>query len=98
MPEWLLRRLEKAMRKALLCKLNIHHEWHVEHADDGGPCSRCRRCGKDDDDRAGGRRGGEFSKWLGLSGWLGPTGGGGWVRQCLSSVTRFADAVQGFVE
>jgi hypothetical protein len=77
LPEWLLQRLEKAMRKALLCKLNIKHDWHVEHAEDGSPYSRCRRCGKDDVDRGGGRRGGEFSRWLGLSGWLGPTGGGG---------------------
>ena len=77
MPEWLLQRLEKVMRKALLCKLNIQHDWHVEHAEDGSLYSRCRRCGKGDDDRGGGRRRGEFSRWLGLSGWLGPTGGGG---------------------
>ncbi len=63
------------MRKALLCKLNIQHDWHVEH-EDGSPYSRCRRCGKDDDGRTGGRRG-EFSRWLGFSGWLGPNGGGG---------------------
>jgi len=71
LPEWLLQRLEKAMLKALLCKLNIQHDWHVEHAEDGSLQSRCRRCGEDDDDRRGGRRGGEFS------GWLEPVGGGG---------------------
>jgi hypothetical protein len=56
------------MLKALLCKLNIHHQWHVEHAEDGSLYKRCRRCGKDDDERQ--RGGGEFS------GWAGPVGGG----------------------
>ncbi|TLM73120.1 hypothetical protein FDW81_10600 [Pseudarthrobacter sp. NamB4] len=64
------------MRKALMCKLNIHHAWHVEHSEDGSLYSRCRRCGKDAAYRGGGRRGGEFSRWLGLSGLLGPTRGG----------------------
>lgn len=54
---------EKAMLKALLCKLNVRHDWHVEHADDGSIYRRCRRCGKDDDDRAVG--GGNFSHWAG---------------------------------
>ncbi len=44
----------------LMCKLNIRHEWHVEHAED---YKRCRRCGKDDDERT--RGGGNFSHWAG---------------------------------
>ena len=55
------------MIQALLCKLNIRHEWHIEHTDDGGVYKRCMRCGKDDD--RGGGRGGDFS------GWVGPAGG-----------------------
>ncbi|MFJ5859901.1 hypothetical protein ACIQCM_00600 [Pseudarthrobacter sp. NPDC092439] len=49
------------MIQALLCKLNIRHEWHLEHADDGVVYKRCRRCGKDDDERN--RGGGNFSAW-----------------------------------
>ena len=56
------------MIQALLCRLNIRHEWHIEHTDDGGVYKRCLRCGKDDD-RGGGGKGGDFS------GWVGPAGG-----------------------
>jgi len=49
--------------KALLCKLNIRHDWHVEHADDGALYRRCKRCGKDDDGRDGTR--GNFGAWAG---------------------------------
>ena len=56
------------MIQALLCKLNIRHEWHIEHTDDGGMYKRCMRCGKDDD-RGGGGKGSDFS------GWVGPAGG-----------------------
>jgi hypothetical protein len=42
------------MIKALLCKLNIRHDWHIEHTDDGALYRRCKRCGKDDDRRRGG--------------------------------------------
>ena len=38
------------MLKMLLCKLNVGHDWHVEHNDDGGRYRRCRRCGKEDRD------------------------------------------------
>jgi hypothetical protein len=55
------------MLQALMCKLNIRHEWHIEHAEDGSLYKRCLRCGKDDDQR--GRGGGDFS------GWIGPAGG-----------------------
>jgi hypothetical protein len=55
------------MIQALLCKLSIRHEWHLEHADDGTVYRRCRRCGKDDDERGEGRRG-DFSAWVGPSG------------------------------
>lgn len=57
------------MIQALLCKLNIRHDWHVEHADDGSVYRRCRRCGKDDDSGGGGS-GGNYSAWIG------PTAGG----------------------
>ena len=59
---------EAAMIQALLCKLNIRHEWHLEHAGDGAVYRRCRRCRKDDDQRGEGSRG-DFSAWVG------PTGG-----------------------
>ncbi|GAB3550861.1 hypothetical protein GCM10027404_18890 [Arthrobacter tumbae] len=42
------------MLKALLCKLNIKHDWHIEPADDGTLYTRCKRCGKDDESGAGG--------------------------------------------
>lgn len=54
------------MIQALLCKLNIRHDWHVEHAEDGTMYRRCRRCGKDDDERSKGH-GGDFSSWAGPS-------------------------------
>ena len=31
--------------------LNIRHEWHVEHAEDGSLYGRLLRCGKNDDER-----------------------------------------------
>lgn len=37
------------MLNSLLCRFNIRHDWHTEHADDGTLYRRCRRCGKDDD-------------------------------------------------
>ncbi len=58
------------MLKALLCKLNIQHQWHVEHTEDGSLYKRCLRCGKDDDSGGGGG-GGNFSAFIG------PVGGGG---------------------
>ena len=35
-------------QKPLLCRLNIHHHWRVEHAPEGGNYRRCTKCGKDD--------------------------------------------------
>ena len=35
------------MLTVMLCKLNLHHRWHVEHNDDGGLYKRCLHCGKD---------------------------------------------------
>ena len=58
-----LDRSEKLMLKALLCKLNIQHDWHTEHADDGALYRRCKRCGKDDDSEGGGT--GTFGAWAG---------------------------------
>ena len=34
--------------KPLLCRLNIHHHWRVEHAPEGGNYRRSTECGKDD--------------------------------------------------
>ena len=59
---------EKVMLKALMCKLNIRHEWHVEHTEDGSRYRRCRLCGKDDD-RGGGGTGAPGA-------WAGPAGMG----------------------
>ena len=63
-----LARSEKTMLKALLCKLNIQHDWHVEHTEDGSLYKRCKRCGKDDD-RGGGGTGAPGT-------WAGPAGMG----------------------
>lgn len=46
-------RSELVMIQALLCKLSIRHDRHVEHADDGGLYRRGRRCGKDDSSGGG---------------------------------------------
>lgn len=50
----------------LLCRLNLRHQWHLEHTDDGGVYKRCLRCGKDDD-RGGGGTGGSGT-WAGIAG------------------------------
>ena len=34
--------------KPLLCRLDIHHQWRLEHAPEGGNYRRCAKCGKDD--------------------------------------------------
>lgn len=34
--------------KPLLCRLNLHHDWRVEHAPEGGNYRRGAKCGKDD--------------------------------------------------
>ena len=31
----------------LLCRLNLHHQWHLEFTEDNQRYSRCLRCGKD---------------------------------------------------
>ena len=54
------------MLKTWLCKLNLQHEWHIEHADDGALYKRCKRCGKDDDRGGGGA--GSFGVWAGPAG------------------------------
>lgn len=44
-------RTEMAMLQKMMCKLNLHHHWHVESAEDGsGRYRRCTRCGKYDRD------------------------------------------------
>jgi hypothetical protein len=43
------------MLQILMCKLNLHHDWHVESSEDGsGRYRRCMRCGKYDRDRNAG--------------------------------------------
>ncbi|MFE4469044.1 hypothetical protein ACFRFH_09505 [Leifsonia sp. NPDC056824] len=37
-------------RKPLLCRLNIHHHWHLESTPDGDRYMRCSKCGKDRDE------------------------------------------------
>lgn len=56
------------MIQALLCKLNMRHEWHLEHTEDGRLYKRCLRCGKDDA-RGGGGTGAPGT-------WAGPAGMG----------------------
>jgi hypothetical protein len=34
-------------RRPLLCRFNVHHDWHGESTPDGGRYVRCTRCGKD---------------------------------------------------
>jgi len=43
-------------RKPLLCRLNLHHKWHTEHAAGSGSYRRCSKCGKDDPGRFDGAR------------------------------------------
>ena len=31
----------------LMCRLNLHHRWHLEFTEDNQRYSRCLRCGKD---------------------------------------------------
>ncbi len=45
------------MLKALMCKLNLRHAWHIESNEDGGRYRRCSRCGKYD------TRGGGSGDW-----------------------------------
>ncbi len=51
------------MFQALLCKFNVHHEWHTEHAEDGALYKRCLRCGKDGDTGDGADDGWALKKW-----------------------------------
>jgi hypothetical protein len=32
--------------RTLLCRLNLHHDWHQESTEDGARFKQCRRCGK----------------------------------------------------
>lgn len=52
------------MLKALLCKLNLRHDWHIETTDDGGRYRRCERCGKYQ--VSGGGRNGNWAAPLGM--------------------------------
>jgi hypothetical protein len=38
-----------ASRRPVGCALNLRHQWHLEHTEDGMLYRRCRRCRKDDD-------------------------------------------------
>ncbi|XGX80903.1 hypothetical protein LQK93_03749 [Terrabacter sp. BE26] len=35
-------------RKPLLCRLNLHHKWQMDHSPGRGVFRRCIRCGRDD--------------------------------------------------
>ena len=52
------------MLKSLLCRLNLHHEWHTELTEDGKRYKRCALCGKDDA-RVGRGEGGPGSAEIG---------------------------------
>lgn len=42
---------EKTMsHKALMCRLNLHHDWHWNQTEDGSRYQRCAKCGKDKSD------------------------------------------------
>jgi hypothetical protein len=51
------------MLTELLCKLNLHHRWHVEHNDDGGLYKRCLLCGKDSADGDGATNDWALRRW-----------------------------------
>ena len=51
------------MLGSLWCRLNLHHVWHVESAEDGQRYRRCVRCGKYEDRRSKGP--GDWSAGLG---------------------------------
>lgn len=36
------------VRKPIACRMNLHHDWHLERTEDGARYRRCLRCGKDD--------------------------------------------------
>lgn len=52
------------MLKALLCKLNLQHNWHMETTEDGGRYRRCTRCGKYQEGGSGGN--GNWASPLGM--------------------------------
>ena len=47
----------------IMCKLNIHHQLHTEHSDDGGLYKRCMHCGKDGDDGDGASNNWALRRW-----------------------------------
>ena len=51
------------MLTQLLCKLNLHHHWHVDHNDDGGLYKRCLHCGKDSADGDGAANDWALRRW-----------------------------------
>ena len=51
------------MLKDMLCKLNLHHRWHVEHNDDGGLYKRCLHSGKDSADGDGAANDWALRRW-----------------------------------
>lgn len=51
------------MVQDLRCRLDIRHQWHVEHTEDGGLYKRCLRCGRDGADGDGANNGWALRKW-----------------------------------
>jgi hypothetical protein len=41
------------LRRPLLCRLNVHHQWRLGHTEDGGRYTYCARCDKIHDQRLG---------------------------------------------
>ena len=37
-------------RRSLMCRLNVHHVWRWDSAEDGSRYQRCAKCGKDRSD------------------------------------------------
>jgi hypothetical protein len=54
-------------RRPFTCRMNLHHVWRWQSAEDGGRYRRCARCGKD---HSGGSSGlsGPFGSFGGVSG------------------------------
>ena len=44
------------VQQPLLCRLNLHHRWQMDHSPGRGLFHRCTRCGKDDRGAGTGQR------------------------------------------
>ena len=62
-PATTTRAAQIVMITGLLCKLNLHHHWHVEHTEDGGVYKRCLYCGRDGGGGDGVTNGWALRRW-----------------------------------